>query len=176
MKLQELYLKVSQFEQDLSKQYQSKLQCKKKCSQCCYVDLSVFKIEADHIRLWFKNLSNEEKSEFNKRLQEIGENREDFSGTVSSPCTFLKDDECIIYPVRPLICRTQGHTLAIKTESEQYLDICPLNEEAFPLAKKSDIINLELLNTILVQLNSLQENSETRIALKALAKEFTVQD
>jgi Fe-S-cluster containining protein len=43
-------------------------------------------------------------------------------------CPLLIDNRCSIYESRPLICRTQGLPLLMKSEDgEQEVDFCPLN-------------------------------------------------
>ena len=142
MNINNLYNKVKEFEAAQSDEFKSKLECKKGCSQCCYVDLSVFEIEAQNIRQWYESISDDERTEIHNKLKLSQQDRDDFAGIKKSPCHFLRNDECVIYPVRPLICRTQGNAFAIQVEEEQYLDICPLNEKAAEDIRSNDIINL----------------------------------
>jgi Fe-S-cluster containining protein len=65
--------------------------CKRGCSDCC-MNLSVWPVEYYSI---------------------LDELRHDTTGTkpvfrTAAACGFLCDDQCIIYPYRPIICRTHG--------------------------------------------------------------------
>jgi Fe-S-cluster containining protein len=166
MDINDLYQKVAEFEQNLSKDFTSKLQCKKGCNQCCYVDLGVFEIEAENIRNWFANLPKHEKQKIRSKLETPQQIKENFHGNNVSPCHFLRGEECVIYPVRPLICRTQGNALSFQQEGKNYLDICPLNTSAVEDMQRNDSLNLDLLNTILVQLNQEKGLEFNRVPLK----------
>ena len=168
MNINDLYQKVAEFEDKRTDSFVQKLECKKGCNQCCYTDFSIFETEAENIKIWFESLSLDEKE---KLKQKLATTQEDKDGI--GPCAFLKDDVCTIYHVRPLICRTQGNAFMLEENGQQNLDICPLNEEAIDQINQSDILNLELLNTILTKMNSAQGFSGKRISLKDL-KEFFV--
>lgn len=66
--------------------------CKPGCGSCCKINVSITKIEAQLI-------SQHTGREPNKSLFL---NKSDFHGT---PCTFLIDNKCSIYAVRPFVCR-----------------------------------------------------------------------
>lgn len=166
MNIDQLYQKVAEFEQNLSSNFKDKLECKKGCQQCCYVDLSVFEIEAKNIAAYL----NENQSPIKEKLSLKQADREDFNGVLSKPCHFLREDECTIYDVRPLICRTQGLAMNVPDPKEEYLDICPLNEKALDQIKSNEILNLETVNTLLIQLNRLEGGDDTRISLKKIAE------
>jgi uncharacterized protein len=141
-----LYQKVAQFESRMTLATKEKLQCKKGCSQCCYVDLSVFEIEAQSILNWFIQLSSLQKKQ---KLTQFEIPQED------GACVFLKNEECLIYEARPLICRTQGLPLHFINEAQEVQrDICPLNDEATPHLQPHEILNLDMLNSVLSQLES----------------------
>lgn len=42
-----------------------------------------------------------------------------------TPCVFLRQHACAIYPVRPIICRTHG--LPLRYPDQPGIDACPLN-------------------------------------------------
>lgn len=172
MNLNSLYEKIKEFEVKLTPKFRENLTCKKGCNQCCYVDLSIFEIEADNIRNWLENLSRKDQESIKEKLYLIQEKKIDFEGKESLPCVFLKGDQCLIYPVRPLICRSQGNAFAIQDESKSFIDICPLNEETLNYAKKNDFINLNLLNSILAKLNIANGFGATRIKLAKIKEEF----
>ena len=83
----------------------------------------------------------------------------------------MRNEECQIYPARPLICRTQGNLLAFNINDQSHVDTCPLNEPAKKHAQPSDVMNLDLLNQILAQMNLEAGHDEKRIKLKFLIKD-----
>jgi len=153
-----LYSKIVEFEEKLSRPTREKLQCQKGCSQCCYVDLSVFEIEARAIINWFEQLTPTQRLAWLKKTQ---------TPLKDGACAFLRDEQCIIYEARPLICRTQGLPLQFLNElNESTLDICPLNDKAIESLESHDVLNLDLLNKVLSQLEG--QELRPRVALKDL--------
>ncbi len=65
--------------------------CKKGCSDCCRIPVSISAIEIDYI----KSLTNLKP----KKLIKSNKN------TVSTPCPLLKNGVCSIYEYRPFVCR-----------------------------------------------------------------------
>lgn len=67
--------------------------CKKGCSHCCHIPVSIGIVEAEIISkaLGQKLTTKHQHSE---------------APIIGTPCTFLKSNTCSIYQVRPLICRT----------------------------------------------------------------------
>ena len=163
MPLQELYRKVEAFQNNLSAPARSLSQCRKGCSRCCMVDLSVFRIEADSVRKWFRELAVGKADEL--RSLWSGEKPE-------GGCAFLVNDACTIYEARPLICRTQGLPLRFIEGGQTFLDICPLNEEMLNITLSSEVMNLDLLNLILAQLERHEGEDRPREKLSDLRAEF----
>ena len=160
MNINDLYLKVGEFEAGISSQAKSLSNCKNGCSRCCYVDLSVFSIEADNIKAWYLNQSQEKKEELKKKWESPLNQTINFHGDQVNSCTFLHQESCTIYEARPLICRTQGLAFKFKDQQEEFLDICPLNEEMLDTLKDKEILNLDLLNMILSQLEKTHSQGE----------------
>jgi Fe-S-cluster containining protein len=152
---------ASDFFDKVAEKNAAKMECKKGCSQCCMTDISVFDIEADRIREYVKNqiTDNEKKHQ----LKSIWESKPE-----AGACHFLVENQCSIYEVRPVICRTQGLPLFLSTEN--VLDFCPLNfKDGNP--EKSDWLNLERLNTML-SIAAKSAGRDERISLKKLKKEL----
>ena len=171
MNIKDLYHKVAEFEAKLSEKSRSLSQCKAGCSRCCYTDISVFSVEADNIRSWFSSLDDDQKHilrlSWKKNLRET----ENFFGDKVQSCAFLSDEKCSIYEARPLICRTQGLAFAFREAETSFVDICPLNEPVIDSLVPTDIVNLDLLNTILAKLDGSQGQ---RVKLSDLKDEFSV--
>lgn len=96
--------------------HQKRLKCRLGCSSCCVDDLTIFSIEADHIR------------RHHGTLLSIG------IPHAIGMCAFLDaDGACRIYDERPYVCRTQGLPLRwLEQRADQTVelrDICPLNDE-----------------------------------------------
>lgn len=153
MALKELYQKVAEFENGLSPFTRSKMQCQNKCSRCCRVNISVFQVEADLITAWFVGLSEEQKQILKKSWLVSSEN---------GVCSLLKNDSCTIYETRPLICRTQGLVFRFIQDSKELLDVCPLNKDVLEKVQPKEILNLDLLNLILSQLESVDAQNQFR--------------
>jgi Fe-S-cluster containining protein len=146
---------ASEFFTKFSTKYADQMSCKKSCADCCYTDIGVFEVEAELITNWFNALDPSDRINL-KTLWS--------TPTEKKACSFLYNNICTIYPVRPLICRTQG--VAIYLPLEEKIDFCPLNfKEKKP--EFSDTLNLERLNTLL-SLAAKSESKDQRIRLKKL--------
>lgn len=125
---------------ECKEQYQDSITCHSGCCQCCTCG-SVFAIEAYFIaHYWLKH--------------KAGENQID---PPSEMCPFLNQNRCLIYQVRPLICRTHGMALAIVKENFLDWNTCPLNfkqglPETFQI---EDFLYIEPINEDLAMLNIL---------------------
>jgi hypothetical protein len=99
-----------------------RLQCRQGCSSCCVDDLTVFDVEAAHIR------------QHHAELLATG------APHAAGACAFLDaEGACRIYAERPYVCRTQGLPLRWTEERDdgvvELRDICPLNEAGDPIAE-----------------------------------------
>jgi len=146
-----LYQKVDAFFDDIQKRHGPHMQCQSGCSRCCLVELSVFKLEADHIRGWFSTLTAQEKKELRRRWQSPVQTGTNFHGETVLACPFLRNDRCTIYAARPLICRSQGLPLKFRLEAEDAVDACPLNFNETELELK-DCLDLDKVNQVLAHL------------------------
>lgn len=149
----DLYVKVAQFETQLGPDARQLSQCKNGCSKCCYTDISVFEVEANNIRNWFLSLSPEE--QINVRSNWMIPRKD-------GACAFLRNESCTIYEARPLICRTQGLALKFVSNEQASIDICPLNEDMLGVMEEKEVLNLDLLNTILSQIERSDSTNEMR--------------
>lgn len=75
--------------------------CREGCSHCCNQSVVITKWEAQRIQK-FSGRNLDDNAGFTEQSQVDGV-QEKYMGV---PCTFLKDDRCTIYPVRPMACRT----------------------------------------------------------------------
>lgn len=78
-----------------NKGFKDAVVCKRGCSHCCYVNVSITAYEALYI----------EETTGHKITNGEHKKRGDYTLT---PCHFLKDNECSIYESRPMACRVFG--------------------------------------------------------------------
>jgi Fe-S-cluster containining protein len=123
--LEAFYARVEARTAALSARHAERLKCKQGCSACCLDDITVFTLEAEHIRA--------------RHAQLLGTGAPHPRGA----CAFLDESgACRIYAERPYVCRTHGLPLAWVEEREladgdaefvELRDICHLNEAGEPL-------------------------------------------
>ena len=118
--IQEIHDRVDVEAGVLHRRHAGRLQCRRGCIDCCVDDITVFEIEADHIRRHWSDLLEQ--------------------GLPHPPgrCAFLDGDgACRIYAQRPYVCRTQGLPLRWLEERDgvtvELRDICHLNEAGDPI-------------------------------------------
>ncbi|WPU66748.1 YkgJ family cysteine cluster protein [Peredibacter starrii] len=172
MRVLDLYQKVSEF--TVGPEAQALSHCQKGCSRCCYVDLSVFQVESHNIENWFRSLPIEKQSAIREKWKTPLNTTQTFHGVEAKSCVFLHEEACTIYEARPLICRTQGLAMKFKDGADEYLDICPLNEDMLDELSEKEVLNLDLLNMILSQLEKVDagNHSRERVALSDLREKL----
>lgn len=86
-----------------------KIECCKGCAYCCYLRVEVFSFELDAIQTYLEHALNEQQLDTVKR--QLVETYPRVNGLtdvehhgINVRCPFLLDDQCSIYPVRPLAC------------------------------------------------------------------------
>ena len=115
--LKNLYREVDSRVAVLSDEHGDRLKCRRGCSACCLDGLTVFEVEASHIREHCGPVLREHPHP-------------------KGACAFLDDrGACRIYSYRPYVCRTQGLPLrwietsaSAEAETIEYRDICHLNQ------------------------------------------------
>jgi Fe-S-cluster containining protein len=92
---------------------EEQVECKAGCSYCCYNQIKLTPAEALLIFSWIDTEFTDQDQALlrerikNNRLLTEGKSLENrVQVKESSPCIFLKQGKCSIYPVRPLICRS----------------------------------------------------------------------
>ena len=135
--------------------------CKKGCHACCKPGLTVSVIEKEYIKKYFarrplliNELKNLKKSDPHQGAR----------------CEMLNNEgECVIYEVRPIICRSHGSPILFPDEEKPRLDVCPLNFKGENLEQLEENlkINISILNTILalVNIKEFPESNEERFGL-----------
>ncbi len=123
----------------------SRITCHAGCSSCC-LPISIFPVEQAALQRWVGTLSNGERETMGKHL---------IRGDGPKFCPLLLDDRCLIYPVRPIICRTHGFPILYQQEDGRTVDCCPRNDLAGVELNGSCVIDLDRLNSLLVAINTL---------------------
>ena len=145
----------------LKKRYRRDFACKEGCHQCCTPDLSVSLVEAQKIQSTLQD---------HKGLRESALELEEDNPHQGRRCSFLTaSGQCLIYQVRPLICRSHGAPVLVPLEGErEALDACELNFlQGMSHLRQGDWIGVETLNTQLSLINILiyKERSGERVTL-----------
>ena len=140
------------------------LTCSAGCSSCC-LPISVFPVEAAAIIEAVLELPAAEQAAIRQAL----ENQHN-----PERCALLQNDRCLIYPLRPVICRTHGLPLLVQEpEGDPTITVCPLNCVSMQSFAKETILDLERINQLLVAINLLFVTTTTqswpeRVALSDL--------
>jgi uncharacterized protein len=123
-----LLAEIDRIAEALAARYDAHLECRPGCNSCCRHDLTVFEVEAASVRAAFLSLPEETKSVIVGQAEEVQARKA--LGQWHN-CPFLVKERCSIYALRPVICRTQGFPLLIKTEDgTDAVDFCPVNFSA----------------------------------------------
>ena len=87
------------------------MECKKGCKMCCGL-IRWFPVENENIQRYMdkNNIENVHWS-----IEQYAEN--DFI------CPYCKNNRCIIYPVRPVVCRLQGHISKLPCPHKNTFDL-----------------------------------------------------
>ena len=132
--------------------------CKQGCHACCEPGLTVLQVEANNIARYIQ-----QNPEVQQALTEIRTN----NPHNGARCSMLnKDGQCVIYPVRPFICRSHGAPIAIAREDYYQIDVCPLNFTDNPIEElgPEDFFILDDWNERLCSIR----NTEVRIPLDSI--------
>ncbi len=165
--------KASAFFNEYESKYGLHMKCASGCSHCCIGGLSIFTWEAELIIHWFDKLSLSKKEELLKQWAgNLNSNFSDVEGNPAKSCDFLVDNQCSIYPRRPIICRTQGMGLKWSEEGKILRDCCPLNfSDNTTSSKEEDELNLDVLNHMISQAQMLFSNQQKSFIISSHSNE-----
>ena len=135
------------------------MHCAKGCASCCILE-TVSSLEAFVLERF---------------LEEHPELLPGTRQSVNDACVFLHEHACLVYPARPIICRTHGLPLLYPERGD--IEVCPLNFTDFDLGtlEPSSFLDAERLTENLMRLNlafcmltGQAAHAEKRIALRNL--------
>lgn len=121
------------------------LACRRGCDACCR-HLTLFWVEGIALALAAQRLP----ADVGHRLRQRAR-----SSRPEDPCPLLEDGGCVLYPDRPLICRTHGLPLLAGAEGERRVDFCPENFHGVAALPAGAVIDLDRLNLALAGVNGL---------------------
>lgn len=137
--------KIDHFCRDIENRYPESLVCQKGCSSCCR-HISLFPVEALALNMALTALSWTTRKKIQHRAETAGPDDE---------CPLLEDGACLMYSHRPVICRTHGLPILVKTPQGFRMDHCPLNFTTGEKPERAFTLDLEQLNTLLSTVNNL---------------------
>ena len=138
----ELVARVDEHVLRLSRVHKDHLACKKGCHACCR-HLSLFPVEAFVLSLAFSRLD-----------ASVRERVLDQARQSDKQCPLLVDHACMVYEARPIICRTHGYPLYMEKEGRAMVDFCPENFKGVKKLDRSDMLDLDRINTLLTAVNN----------------------
>lgn len=151
----QLVKKVDQIHRRVMKRYPGEIACRPGCSDCCRVPLTIFPIEAHHLRTGYKRLPCTAQQAIAAKIEETLHMRK------RKQCALLDEDRCLLHAYRPLLCKTHGLPILLPGKGKRFpssLAYCHLNFQG--IANSSTIpqgliLNLELMNRLLIAINAL---------------------
>ncbi len=141
----ELCRRVDAFFAEVSQRAGADMACRAGCDLCCKTQLSVTTLEAAVLREGLLAASDELKQRLRARL----------SSPPAERCLLLGDDgRCQAYDARPLVCRSHGLPLRLRTpRGLEIVSSCELNFQDADV-EADMVLDQERLSTILGALDS----------------------
>lgn len=111
-RLGELHVKVDGFFDRVAARHGADMQCSTGCSDCCHVRLTITRVEAAAIRALVETWPTERR----RLLAETGPD---------DHCAALDaGGRCKIYEARPIVCRSHGAPIRMRTQSLPIIESC----------------------------------------------------
>lgn len=175
-----LVSKADQAFERMAGEFEECIKCEPHCADCCHAVFGLFLIEAVFLKQDFDQLGKEERDtalqrgyEADKELEKLERTLEIFKddpqmrgyslAKARVRCPLLNDDnECILYPYRPITCRVYG----IPTMIQGAPRVC--GKSGFKKEQSYPTFNLDGIHRELYQLSTeLFEKKETKGTEKA---------
>lgn len=136
--------------------------CSPGCSSCC-LPITIFPVEAAALAAALDRLPAETASDIRRHVHRHAD---------WERCPLLRDERCLLYEARPIICRTHGLPILFGEESGQRIDCCPRNRLPEGALSGSSVIDLDRLNSVLVAVNALYRSASS----PSLPERLTIAD
>lgn len=155
----EVAAKVDAFFQRVEQRHGSDLQCHTGCSDCCHTRLTVTHVEADAIAGELAQWPADRRAALSANARS--------SPTSSGRCAALDGSgRCLIYSVRPFVCRSHGAPIRLREGSLPVVRACFRNFPAGPDKADADcILDQQTLSAIVLAVNG---GDDTRVDLATL--------
>ncbi len=140
-----LLKKVDERCRAIKRDYRQHIACRKGCAECCG-HFSIFPVEAVALAEALRNLRPEQIEHIREKARNT---------TQESPCPLLEKRLCLLYGIRPIICRTHGLPILYSHEGRTAVDFCPLNFRDVDSIPGNAVIDLDRLNETLTYVNRL---------------------
>jgi Fe-S-cluster containining protein len=136
--------KVNVLCRKIEAEYYEQMACRKGCDGCC-LHFSLFWVEAVNLAAALEELPE-------SRVAQIREQAR--TASPDGPCPLLENGACILYGVRPIICRTHGFPILTREGDKPAIDFCPRNFRGVDSLPGDAVIDLDRLNTLLAAINA----------------------
>ena len=142
----DLAAKVDAFFARVQARHGSDMKCNSGCHHCCYVRLSITRVEADAIRAEVAGWTADRKQALTANI-------------VTAPadhCAALANGRCLIYAARPIVCRSHGAPIRMRdARSLPVVQACSNNFTAHgPSAADPDcILDQTTLSTMVLAID-----------------------
>jgi Fe-S-cluster containining protein len=152
----EVAAKVDAFFQRVEQRHGSDLQCHTGCSDCCRTRLTVTRIEAQAIAAEVSQRPADQRAALAANVRRSRDH-----------CAALDGNgRCLIYSVRPIVCRSHGAPIRLREGSLPVVRACFRNFAAGPDKADADcILDQETLSAIVLAVNG---GDDSRIDLAEL--------
>ncbi len=153
--LRQLFYQIDNAVKTISSRFPEEFKCRKGCSDCCNAAFDISLAEARLLKKNFLILGRKTRKQILKRAkaaQKIWEEtivkRPENISTTRIPCPLLgKDEECLLYEVRPVNCRTYG----VPTEINGSGHVCSFS--GFQSGKSYPTIRLNIIQDELLKIS-----------------------
>ncbi len=130
---------------DIAAALGEQITCSAGCSSCCTA-ITVFPVEAAAMREALEKLPQQQIEEIRRQVAQHADGER---------CPLLREDRCLLYEARPIICRTHGLPIIYTTDGTRSSDCCPRNMSDADAVSGSNVVDLDTLNTLLVAVNAI---------------------
>lgn len=137
-----LVAKIDEFCRRITVEYADSISCRKGCDDCCR-HISIFPVEALSLAMALHQAPAAKSVHIRKLARSAS------MGT----CPLLDKGICLLYPARPIICRTHGFPLLMAGDQNKILDYCPRNFNGMTTFPAAAVVDLDILNSTLAAIN-----------------------